>query len=225
MPKAALGSSNFKIQADRKSEGSNHGRNIHISVNTPEHNDLDHASMVRLIAGDDLALNELMERWQKPLLSFILRYVGNYADSIELAQETFVRVYRHRSRFNFKSKFSTWLLTIATNLCKHHARWRNRHPTTSLDDAAGMDEMFDEHLSISAEEIPSALASRSELAKLVKEEIEKLPHDLKTAILLFAYDNLSYAEIGLILGCTPKAVETRLYRVRKVLARRLIGIF
>jgi RNA polymerase sigma-70 factor, ECF subfamily len=194
-------------------------------MNTPEHNDLDHASMVRLIAGDDLALNELMERWQKPLHSFILRYVGNYADSIELAQETFVRVYHHRSRFNFKSKFSTWLLTIATNLCKHHARWRKRHPTISLDDTAGMDEMLDEYLSIAAEEIPSALASRSELGKLVKEEIEKLPHDLKTAILLFAYDNLSYAEIGLILGCTPKAVETRLYRVRKVLARRLVAIF
>jgi RNA polymerase sigma-70 factor, ECF subfamily len=193
-------------------------------MNTPEHNDLDHASMVRLIAGDDIALNELMERWQKPLLSFILRYVGNYADSIELAQETFVRVYRHRSRFNFKSKFSTWLLTIATNLCKHHARWRSRHPTISLEDSGGVDEMFDEYLSISAEEIPSALASRSELAKLVKEEIEKLPHDLKTAILLFAYDNLSYAEIGLILGCTPKAVETRLYRVRKVLAKRLTAI-
>jgi RNA polymerase sigma-70 factor (ECF subfamily) len=194
-------------------------------MNTPEHNDLDHASMVRLIAGDDLALNELMERWQKPLHSFILRYVGNYADSIELAQETFVRVYHHRSRFNFKSKFSTWLLTIATNLCKHHARWRKRHPTISLNDTGGMDEMLDECLSIAAEEIPSALAERSELGKLVKEEIEKLPHDLKTAILLFAYDDLSHAEIGVILGCTPKAVETRLYRVRKLLAKRLAAIF
>jgi RNA polymerase sigma-70 factor (ECF subfamily) len=194
-------------------------------MNTPEHNDLDHASMVRLIAGDDLALNELMERWQKPLHSFILRYVGNYADSIELAQETFVRVYHHRSRFNFTSKFSTWLLTIATNLCKHHARWRKRHPTISLNDTAGMDEMLDECLSIAAEEIPSALAGRSELGKLVKEEIEKLPHDLKTAILLFAYDDLSHAEIGVILGCTPKAVETRLYRVRKLLAKRLAAIF
>jgi RNA polymerase sigma-70 factor (ECF subfamily) len=193
-------------------------------MNTPEHNDLDHASMVRLIAGDDLALNELMERWQKPLHSFILRYVGNYADSIELAQETFVRVYHHRSRFNFKSKFSSWLLTIATNLCKHRARWRKRHPTISLNDTAGMDEMLDECLSIAAEEIPSALAGRSELGKLVKEEIEKLPHDLKTAILLFAYDDLSHAEIGVILGCTPKAVETRLYRVRKLLAKRLAAI-
>jgi len=180
--------------------------------------------MVRLREGDDLALNELMERWQKPLHSFILRYVGNHTDSVELAEETFVRVYLHRSRFNFQSKFSTWMLTIATNLCRHHARWRTRHPTISLDDTASIDQVSDDDLLISPEEIPSAQAGRSELAKLVKEEIEKLPHDLKTAVLLFVYDNLSYAEIGVILGCTPKAVETRLYRVRKVLAKRLAVI-
>jgi len=180
--------------------------------------------MVRLREGDDLALNELMERWQKPLHSFILRYVGNHTDSVELAEETFVRVYHHRSRFNFQSKFSTWMLTIATNLCRHHARWRTRHPTISLDDTASIDQVSDDDLLISPEEIPSAQAGRSELAKLVKEEIEKLPHDLKTAVLLFVYDNLSYAEIGVILGCTPKAVETRLYRVRKVLAKRLAAI-
>jgi RNA polymerase sigma-70 factor, ECF subfamily len=186
-----------------------------------EENDPDFACMIRLRGGDDLALNELMERWQKPLHSFILRYIGNHRDSIELAEETFVRVYQHRSRFNFKSKFSTWLLTIATNLCRHHTRWRKRHPTISLDDTASIDG----HLFVSAEEIPSVQASRTELANLVKEEIEKLPHDLKTAVLLFAYNNLSYAEIGEILGCTPKAVETRLYRVRKLLAKRLAVMF
>src|SRR6266566_2037312 len=88
--------------------------------------------MARLIEGDDSALNQLIARWQKPLHSLILRYVGNYTDSIELAEETFVRVYHHRHRFNFKSEFSTWLLTIAANLCRHHARWRTRHPTISL---------------------------------------------------------------------------------------------
>ena len=190
-----------------------------------EENNPDFACMVRLREGDDLALNELMERWQKPLHSFILRYVGNHRDAIELAEETFVRVYQHRSRFNFKSKFSIWLLMIATNLCRQHTRWRKRHETISLDDAASANEVSDKNLFASAEEIPSAQASRTELAKLVKEEIEKLPHDLKTAVLLFAYDNLSYAEIGEILGCTPKAVETRLYRVRKLLAKRLAAIF
>jgi RNA polymerase sigma-70 factor (ECF subfamily) len=180
--------------------------------------------MVRLIEGDDLALNELMERWQKTLHSFILRYVANYADSVELAEETFVRVYHHRNRFNFKSKFSTWLLTIATNLCRHHIRWRKRHPTISRDDTENMDEVSDEYLSISAEETPSALAERSELAKLVRDEIARLPDDLKTVILLFEYESLSYDEIGGILGCTPKAVETRLYRARKLLAKKLASL-
>jgi RNA polymerase sigma-70 factor (ECF subfamily) len=189
-----------------------------------QENDPDLACMIRLIEGDDSALNQLMERWQKPLLSFILRYVGNHADAIELAEETFVRVYQNRRRFNFKSKFSTWLLAIATNLCRHHARWRTRHPTISLDETASADEASDQYLSISAEETPSDLAERSELAKLVRDEIGRLPHDLKTVILLFEYENLSYDEIGRILGCTPKAVETRLYRVRKLLAKRLARI-
>src|SRR5260370_27916322 len=181
--------------------------------------------MVRLREGDDLALNELMERWQKPLHSFILRYVGNYADSIELAEETFVRVYHHRSRFNFKSKFSTWLLTIATNVCRHRARWRTRHPTISLDDTATMEDVADEYLSIPAAETPSALAERAQIAELVREEIAKLPHDLKTVVVLFAYDNLSYAEIAVIIGCMPKAVETRLYRALKLLTKKLAEIF
>jgi RNA polymerase sigma-70 factor, ECF subfamily len=189
-----------------------------------EDNDPDLDCMARLIDGDDSALNRLMERWQKPLLSFILRYAGNHADAIELAEETFVRVYQSRRRFNFKSKFSTWLLTIAANLCRHHARWRTRHPTISLDENASADETSDRYLSISAEETPSDLAERSELAKLVRDEIDRLPHDLKTVILLFEYENLSYDEIGGILGCTSKAVETRLYRVRKLLAKRLARI-
>jgi RNA polymerase sigma-70 factor (ECF subfamily) len=180
--------------------------------------------MVRLVEGDDSALNELMERWQKTLHSFILRYVANYPDSVELAEETFVRVYHHRNRFNFKSKFSTWLLTIATNLCRHQIRWRKRHPTISLDDTENMDEVSDEYLSISAEETPSALAERSELAKLVRDEIARLPDDLKTVILLFEYESLSYDEIGGIFGCTPKAVETRLYRARKLLAKKLASL-
>lgn len=102
------------------------------------------------------------------IFSFILRYVGNYADSIELTEETFVRVYRHRIRFDFTSKFSTWLLAIATNLCRHQVRWRMRHPTVSLDDTAAMDDVADELLSMCAKETPSDLASRTDLAKLVR---------------------------------------------------------
>jgi RNA polymerase sigma-70 factor (ECF subfamily) len=184
----------------------------------------DLARMTRLIEGDDLALNELMERWQKPLLSFVLRYVGNEADSIELAQETFVRVYQNRQRFNFKSKFSTWLFAIAVNLCRNHARWRDRHPTIALESAQATKEASQPDFSVSDEETPSYLLEKSELAQHVREAIEKLPHELKTVVLFYEYENLSYDEIGKILGCTQKAVETRLYRARKLLRRTLTGI-
>jgi RNA polymerase sigma-70 factor, ECF subfamily len=184
----------------------------------------DLARMTRLNEGDDLALNELMERWQKPLLSFILRYVGNEADSIELAQETFVRVYQSRQRFNFKSKFSTWLFTIGVNLCRNHARWRDRHPTIALESAQATEEASQSDFSVSDEETPSYLLEKSELAQHVREAIEKLPHELKTVVLFYEYENLSYDEIGKILGCTQKAVETRLYRARKLLRRTLTGI-
>jgi DNA-directed RNA polymerase specialized sigma24 family protein len=65
-----------------------------------------------------------------------------------------------------------------------------------------MEDVADEYLSIPAAETPSALTERSQIAELVREEIAKLPHDLKTVVLLFVYDNLSYAEIAVIMGCT-----------------------
>src|SRR5437016_675884 len=91
--------------------------------------------MLRLKGGDDLALNELMGRWQNPLVSFILRYVGNEQDALDLAQESFVHVYESRNRYRPTAKFSTWLFTIASNLCRNLTRWRERHPTVPL--AAG----------------------------------------------------------------------------------------
>ena len=68
---------------------------------------------------------------------------------------------------------------------------------------------------------PADNAERSDLANAVREHIQKLPHDLKTVVLLFEYQDLSYEEIAAILGCTPKAVETRLYRARRMLGESL----
>src|SRR5438132_1428009 len=100
---------------------------------THEENDADIALMLRLAAGEDLALNELMMRWQQPLVSFIYRYVGNQTDALDLAQETFVRIFESRHRYRHYGKFSTWLFAIAANLCRNHFRWRERHPTIALD--------------------------------------------------------------------------------------------
>ena len=177
--------------------------------------------MLRLKGGDDLALNELMSRWQTPLVSFILRYTGNREDALDLAQETFVRVFEHRASYEPRSKFSTWLFTIAANLCRNQARWRERHPTVTLHSTGeDNDDALEQTLS-STGGTPCDNADREDLASAVREAIQTLPHDLRAVVLLFEYQEQGYQEIAGALGCSPKAVETRIYRARQILREKL----
>ena len=93
----------------------------------------DAAAMRRLRDGDDLALNELIARWQQPLVSYLARFCANDATALDLAQETFVRVYEARGRYDARGKFATWFYTIAGNLARNAHRWQQRHPAVSLD--------------------------------------------------------------------------------------------
>ncbi len=172
--------------------------------------------MLRLRDGQDLALNELMARWQTRLVSFIDRYVGNQTDALDLAQETFVRVFESRRRYKPTAKFSSWLFQIASNLCRNHFRWNERHPTVSLDSATNDGGNWSDSLPSEAES-PAETIARNELAAAVRDRVHALPHDLKAALLLFEYEKLSYDEIAVALGCSKKAVETRLYRARNIL--------
>ena len=89
--------------------------------------------MERLQAGQDAALNDLMARHATPVFHFLCRMIGNEEDANDLAQETFVRVFKSCGSFRPREKFSTWLFTIAANLARNHFRWRSRHPNVSLD--------------------------------------------------------------------------------------------
>jgi len=174
--------------------------------------------MLQLKAGDDLALNELILRWQTPLVAFIYRYIGSEADSLDLAQETFVRVYQSRMSYKPSAKFSTWLFTIASNLCRNAIRWRDRHPTVAATTTDRAGEPYDLlETTASGERSPADNAAHNDLACAVREHVQALPHDLKTAVLLFEYEDLSHQEIAAVLGCSVKAVETRLHRARKLL--------
>jgi len=170
--------------------------------------------MQRLQEGDDLALNALMGRWRTPLISFILRYLGNRDDAMDLAQETFVRVYEHRHSFRKEAKFSSWLFSIAANLCRNQLRWRSRHPAVSLD---ADEEENDARQQEDSAPSPSEDAEQRDLALAVQKEIQSLPHDLRVAILLSVYEERPHGEIAQVLGCSAKAVESRLYRAREIL--------
>lgn len=178
--------------------------------------------MLRLKNGEDSLLNELMARWQQPLVAFIYRYVRHETDALDLAQETFVRVYETRHRYTVKAKFSTWLFAIAANLCRNHLRWRLRRREASPETPDTEDAEVVERVQ-SPSDSPDQAAMRSESISLVKVAIDKLPHDLKTAILLHEYHSLSYAEISSVLRCSVKAVEMKLYRARQLLREVLAG--
>jgi RNA polymerase sigma-70 factor, ECF subfamily len=183
--------------------------------------DPDAQLMLRLKNGEDQVLNELMGRWQQPLVSFIYRYIGQETEALDLAQETFVRVYQTRHRYTVQGKFSTWLFAIAANLSRNYLRWRQRRGDSASKGGDAKEAESAESVQ-SEEDSPDQAAMRSESISLIKEVVDQLPHDLKTVILLYEYQGLSYEEIAPVLGCSSKAVEMKLYRTRKLLREKLL---
>jgi RNA polymerase sigma-70 factor (ECF subfamily) len=181
----------------------------------------DRADMERLMAGHDTALNDLMERHATPVFHFLCRMAGNEDDANDLAQETFVRVFKSSKSFRLEQKFSTWLFTIAANLARNHYRWRARHPNVSLD-AENPDTEQSLGSTLPANlPAPNDEALAAERAQAVRAAVGNLPEDLREAIVLCEWEDRSTAEAATILETTPKAVESRLYRARGILRERL----
>src|SRR5882757_8190790 len=180
----------------------------------------DRADMERLAAGQDTALNDLMERHATPLFHFLCRMVGNEDDANDLAQETFVRVFKSCKSFRTEQRFSTWLFTIAANLARNHFRWRSRHPNLSLDAENPATEQSLGSSLAANNPAPNDEALTAERAQAVRLAVGKLPEDLREAIVLCEWEERSVAEAATILETTPKAVESRLYRGRGILRER-----
>lgn len=173
--------------------------------------------------GEDLALNRLMARWERPLFAFAWRYLQNAADAHDLVAETFVRLYQQRLRLRADTKPSAWLFTTLGNLCHNHHRWRRRHPGISLDLVGEGQAAINGHAGELAAPAaaPDAALDQHEALDALAAAIDRLPHDLKTAVLLHHYEQLSYRDIGAIAGCSERGVETRLYRARRQLREAL----
>ncbi len=181
----------------------------------------DRADLARLAAGHGAALNELMERHSPKLYNYLFQCLQNEDDASDLAQETFVRVYQNRARFDPRTKFSTWLYAIATNLVKDCYRHRTRHPHLSLDARNEVTGEDSREYVPEPEPTPSESLQAAEQAQAVRQAVGELPVELRTPLILSEYQELSHAEIGEILECSEKAVETRLYRARNELRDKL----
>ncbi len=179
--------------------------------------------MRELVAGRQSVLRTLITRWERPLFSFVYRYIQNEHTAREIIQETFVRLYTKKERYNPEYPLSSWIFTIASNLCKNHARWLRRHPEVPLETEGDRDEEGNAKRDTIPSNLPdpSQLADRNEEIRELRKAIAGLPHDLKTAMLLHHFEGLSYKEISEVAGCSVRGVETRLYRARKLIRKRI----
>jgi RNA polymerase sigma-70 factor (ECF subfamily) len=173
--------------------------------------------------GDESAFAELTSRHQDPVHRFIFRSVGQEETARDLTQEVFVRAWFALPKLDRKAQFTTWLFRIAVNICRDHAKSkaaRQERNTFSLEKDS-RDETAVERQLVHPDPSPDKLLEQSEAARLLDEEIRRLPNELLQPFLLGAVEGYPYKEIAVMLGLSPKAVEVRVYRARRLLMERL----
>jgi len=188
----------------------------------PDHPDPDAALMLRVKRGDRAAFAELVGKYRQPLFNFICRTLRDEAESEDLAQNVFLQVYKSRQRYVRTAKFSTWLFTIARNLCLNEIRRRSRHPAESIEESHAEHENLP-HRQYEDKKIvrPAEDALHGELEQIIEEALAELPENQRTAILLCRQDELSYEEIAEILDCSLSATKSLIHRGRETLKEKL----
>ena len=178
--------------------------------------------MLRVRDGDDGAFNYLVERYRRPMISFMFRMVHNAAIAEELAQEVFLRVYRSRANYAADAKFTTWLYRIATNLAVNHAR---DHKHERPEEKASLDEVNEETgLSIDlADGRPSVEQEllRRERLRAIRQRVEALPERQRIAVMMHKYQELDYRQIAEVLHLSESATKSLLFRAYETLRESL----
>jgi len=174
----------------------------------------------RYLDGDSRAFGELVGRYDKRLLNFVYRTVGDRERAQDLVQETFVRVYRHLHRFDQTKKFSTWIYTIAGNLAKNELRNRSRNPLVLFQTIKKNWEA--DHRPLEWEDTklrPDDLFRKRHLRETVENVVAQLPEHHRIVFVLRELEGKTYEEIADITGCNLGTVKSRLNRARNNFAR------
>jgi RNA polymerase sigma-70 factor (ECF subfamily) len=184
--------------------------------------DPDAELMLRVKQGDRGAFTELVEKYKQSVINLVYRTVRDATEAEDLAQQVFLQVFKSAHRYQAAAKFSTWLYTIARNLCLNEIRRRSRHPAVSLDDT-GSDpdgQPVRQVQDAKARSAPEAVL-QSELETKIEEAIADLPENQRTALLLCRQEDVSYEEIAAVLGCSLSATKSLIHRGRETLKQRL----
>ncbi|MCB1123727.1 MAG: RNA polymerase sigma factor [Verrucomicrobiae bacterium] len=161
--------------------------------------------MMSVAGGDSEAMRALIDKWKKPLINFFYRSLGSYAESEDLAQIVFIKLYRASERYQVKAKFSTFLFHIARRVLLNEFRRKSRKPVEYMDPQ----EFYYEE-----SEDPEVQRRLREIEEIFQRAVKKLPEKHRTALLLYKQQQLSYQEIAEIMKATENAVKTWIHRAR-----------
>jgi RNA polymerase sigma-70 factor (ECF subfamily) len=177
----------------------------------------------RYLAGSEEAFNRLVLRHQRRAVNLAFRFLGNYEDACDVAQEAFVRVHTHLRRFRGQCSFKTWFYKIVLNLSRNKYRSKRRRGEfgrISMDNPDGDNpgnplEIADMTFSVARE------IRRKEIQMSVQQALKRLPPRHREIVVLRHMEGLSYAEIGGLLGCAEGTIKSRLHRARTAIRKLL----
>ena len=183
-------------------------------------NESDLALVERVQKGEKRAFDLLVRKYQHKVIGVISRYVSDWSECQDVAQEAFMRAYRAMAAFRGDSQFYTWMYKIATNTAKNHLVSQGRRPPADdigIDDAVQLDG----GMRLKDRATPEHELMRQEIEQNVFDTVEQLPEDLKMAITLREVDGLSYEEIAEKMDCPIGTVRSRIFRARDAIDQKL----
>ena len=195
------------------------GTRVYMTVGVSAALEQDAILMLRVKEGDGQSFELLLEKYRSPLVNYLNRMIQNQPIAEELSQEVFLRVYRARGTYEPTAKFTTWLYRIATHLALNSLRDR-RHERAHRSIADAPEdrqpiELVDRRFNREQE-----MLADSRL-QIVRNAIADLPEKQRAAVLMHKYEELDYAQIGEVLGCSVSAVKSLLFRAYEMLRARL----
>ncbi len=164
------------------------------------------------------AFHELFRRYHRRLYHYARGLIGSPEEAEEATQDTFVRLYKFAHHFDATRKFSTWFYTIAANQCRNRLRRRQKHHEQSLD-AEDAPEPADTH-----NPGPLEVYEKKAVREMVDAAIEQLPPNYREVLHLRYLEGMAYKEIAAALQVSVSAVETRIFRAKKLLRGELAAV-
>ena len=188
------------------------------SKTNPCLSDPDVQLMLRVKQGDEEAFTELVENYQDRLVGIFTNVLGDREAAEDLAQETFLRVYRARNGYEPQAKFATWLFRIANNLASNTKRSRGRRKEVQFGSGETgplSTRPPEKNLPEKSALMPARMLDKAELLKIVHQAMDSLNERQRIAVLLNKFEEMSYADIAATLELSPSAVKSLLSRARE----------